>query len=295
MASSSFIAKETLYAFISTGEQHKMFTLRTMHKGLSFLGNGCPYVDYGSQYHRNLGTNLVDCVIKCIKYAQDNGLEFRLSAEAESNDLVSITRLTPAELDHRKWDQERDRLAKQAAIEAKAEQRQNELSNIAYTLDSKICFGKYKNTKTIAEIVNDEPEYLCWLYDNNDLPFKQPENTFHAQLNWIYANVPRPVIKPVVSGWLAENEGEKLTSITAICNNAYCREMTVGYGRMATVYEYELTEVESGKQIIINYSGDKWDMDENKTYQFDGKIKQLAEWRSVKRTILNYVKNVQEI
>ena len=295
MASSSFIAKETLFAFISVGEQHKMFTLRTMLKGISRTMQGLPYTDFTTQYHQNLGTNLPDCIAKGAKYAQENGLEFRLSAAAESNDLVSINRLTPEQLDHRKWEQERDRLAKESAAQARAEQRQNELSNIVYTLDSKCDFGKYRETKTIAEMVDKDPDYLCWLYDNNELPFKQLECTFHAQLNWIYANVPRPIIKPVVSGWLAEKDDEKLTGITAICNNAGYREMSIGYGRMATVYEYELTEFGSGKQIIINYSGDKWEMEENKTYRFDGKIKQLAEWRSVKRTILNNVKNVQEI
>lgn len=293
--SSSFISKETLYAFISTGERHQMFTLRTMQKGISFTANGLPYIDYATQYHKNLGIDLAECVTKAEKFAKESGLEFRVSATAAKNDLVDITRLTRDELDHRKWEQERDLLAKEAKAQAKAEQRHNELSQIEWSIDSKCAFGKHRETKTIAEILNDDPEYICWLFDNNELPFKQLGNHFHAQLNWIYANVPRPEIKPVVSAWIADDVKEKLTGIRALCTGAFFRHINVGYNRTETVREYELTELDTGKQIIIKYSGDKWDMLENKAYSFDGKVKELAEWRSVKRTVLNFVKNVQEI
>lgn len=288
-----FIKECDLYVFISVGSEHKMFTLRVMQKGYDVF-KGIEYVTHNSMYIKNLSTNIEDAIEKAQAFSLNSGLPFKVSTD-QNIGLFNITRLTKEELDHRKWEEEQERLNNEALLLEKANLLHEELSMLTFTIESKCSFGKYRHKKTIAEMINDDPEYICWLYDNNELPFKRLKNTFNAQLNWIYANVPRPVINPVVSGWLADNEGEKLTDITALCTGAYHRQMNIGYGRMTTVYEYELTEANTGKQIIINYSGDKWDMDANKTYKFDGKIKQLAEWHSVKRTILNYVKNVQEI
>ena len=45
----------------------------------------------------------------------------------------------------------------------------------------------------------------------------------------------------------------------------------------------------------IKYSGDKWSMEENKTYTFTGKVKKQDEYNEVKQTHLYYVGKVEEI
>ena len=285
-----FFATETLFAFVSTGAEQKMYTLRTLDKGYIIV-KGMEQTAYSARYIKNLSTDLVTAIKKAKASAAANGIPFKLTPDSDK-ELFDIERLTPEQLDHRNWERLQAKLKAQDEKDAKAKELHDKLAAIEYSFDSEMNFGKYKNRNTIKNVIKNDIDYIYWLYENNELPFTQLTNHLQSQLNWIYANVSLPERIVLVSEYTG-SIGEKLT-ITATCKRLWISSFEPYWGVAVVSNNYIMSD-ESGNIFNIKYGGNKWSMEENKTYTFTGKVKSHEEYKGVKQTCLNYVGKVKEI
>ena len=285
-----FFSTETLFAFVSTGAEQKMYTLRTMEKGYIIV-KGLRQTAYFTSYVKNLSIDLATAIDKAKASAAANGIPFKLTPDSDK-ELFDIERLTPEQLNHRNWKKLQDELKKQEEKDAKAKALHDELAAIEYSFDSEMSFGKYKNKETIKNVIKNDIDYIYWLYENNELPFTQLTSHLQAQLNWIHANVTLPERVMLVSEYVG-SVGDKLT-ITATCKRSWVSTYEPAWGAKVYSDNYIMSD-ENGSIFKIKYSGDKWSMEENKTYTFTGKVKKQDEYNEVKQTHLYYVGKVEEV
>lgn len=144
----AIVYHEALHAFISTGEQTKMYTYRELFRVdyITRCGDGRIDTRPGTRavHVTNLSTNKERAVAKAKLLAQSSGLELRGNADF---DLETIRR-------EKREVYEQRRVAVQRAEQAQAEQARAEYAN--YVSRGVMLVGKHQGL-TPAEIVENDP------------------------------------------------------------------------------------------------------------------------------------------
>ncbi len=244
------------YYYISSGDQTKMYTLRTRYNEL--VGEELVERDY---YIRNLSTDADTAVQKA------HALGYT-SVKHPSFDLQEIRR-----------NQENARNEARASYEEEKRQRQEEKDQYAIDLinSGKVPFGKYQG----QEIKEMERSYREWVvYKATELDAGVVIKAFAA---YIKANFKQVSTKDSVhiGSVKTRMRGIKLTLVRSLSFEGY-------YGRTYV----EIFHTKSGN-VVVYKGGRPTELQIDESAKFDFTVKAHEEYRGVKQTIIVRMKELE--
>lgn len=273
-----YVPETKIAAFVSYGEQAKMYTLRVLTEGFNYIG-AHKFPARRDYYVQNLSTTRDLAIEKAKSYCVEHQLKY-LSSEAANKELEEIRRRSHEEVERQRQEAiaraEEDRQARYDALMAEVE----ELGV------NTITFGKY-NGMDIMEVIEDDPEYVDYILKANahQLPIEHPRNVYEVSLNTIYHTVKDNnivLVKPSVSEHVGSVK-DKIELEVSVKRKAIRPNEFGG----TALYVFEDVE---GNVYVTYYSGSKWHASIGDTGKLVATIKGHDEYDGVKQTKLTRAK-----
>lgn len=273
-----YVPEQTIAAFVSYGEQAKMYTLRVLTEGFNYVGPH-KFTHRHDYYVQNLSTTRDTAIEKAKAYCVEQGIKY-LSSDAANKELEEIRRRSHEEV-------ERQRQEELARFEEDRQARYEALIQEVETLGvDNFTFGKY-NGSNIMDVIEDDPQYVDYILKANaeSLPIEHPRSVYEVTLNTIYHTVKDnniELVKPSVSEHIGEVK-DKITLEVSVKRKAV---LHTDFG-MTTLYVFEDVV---GNVIVTYYSGSKWRASIGDTGTLTATIKGHDEYDGVKQTKLTRAK-----
>lgn len=273
-----YVPEKTVAAFVSYGEQAKMYTLRVLTEGYNYMGTqkSRQRHDY---YVQNLSTKRDLAIAKARAYADDKGLKY-LDSDAANRELYEIKRRAHEEV-------QRQLLEQAEQNERQRQEHYEQVKEEAEKLGVDVMvFGKYHGSR-IMDVIESNPEYIDYILSANiqQLPIEYPRNVYEYCLNTIYNIVKEnniTLIQPSVSEHVG-SKGDKITLEVSVKRKV----LLDGYYGTTSLYVFEDLD---GNVFTTYYSGSKWKASIGDVGTLSGTIKGHDEYKEVKQTVLTRAK-----
>ncbi|CAH7138608.1 conserved hypothetical protein [Vibrio chagasii] len=291
-----FTAEKDLYYFISQGENSVMYTLRIYTQGHRYIGRE-KHIENRSFHIKNLSEDLTKAKAKAVEYIESEGENLELKVDEDKfHEKRQANRRTPEQIAAQKAEAAQKQKEREEKRQKDADERVSKAMD-GFGLNSPLSFGKYKNNEkyTLERLIRTDRDYLEFILKNNQpqngasLPFPNPLNGFEAQVNWIYENVTFGEEK--VSNFVG-TKGEQIqfTGTVTKIDGDYVQANAY---RSVYMTQYTLVDDE-GNKVILSYSGDKWEMEDDTRYTFTATVKSHYEKHNKKTTYLTKATNIVE-
>ncbi len=266
---------ETLYVYVSTGCENKMYTLRSLEKIIvsDYYGNRVVYKSY---YLKNLSTNLEEAVRKAKEYAENMLIPF--SEKEPSKELNQITRKEKQTKEELEKIERKNQEAIAEQERARAEFIKTRIKEAKEMIDNGLVpFGKYRNCRIIAL----PPMYVKWVMsfnkDDNSPDtsiveyLKMAILTNHTHLlNWL------PHEEKYISGEI----GLRCEFVATVINTAHFNS---DFG----LYTISTLVTKNRECLVVKSTSFNYDV--GTTLRFKATIKEFSEYKGQAQTVVTRV------
>lgn len=264
-------------AFISYGEQCKMYTLHEIYH-IEKVINGIKVKTSESRYVKNLANDRERAIQKAIEYAASRNIEF-VSTDGARKELFEIKRQRTEDILRSKEEAEKRRLEEEERyINEMLVVFEDQFQSNSFT------FGKYTG-KTFQEVLEKDAGYVKYIIENSQLPHEHPRNLNDICANSLYSYVDKNGYpeRPEDNSEFIGAKGDRIKVNVKVIKKMSFDSM---YG-IKTMYHFM---DENNNVFVTFYSGNTWKLDVGDTATIKGTIDKHQTYDNVKQTHIKRVK-----